>query len=220
MNCLEILFEDADIIVCRKEVGISSEDEDNTVNMPKLIREHLNDSEHYVGTVHRLDTAVGGVMVYAKTKCAARELSNQIQNGIFKKYYYTVVDGIPEQKSGTYCDLLFKDSRTNKSFVVKRERKGVKKAVLHYTVLKTATYNAEPISLLQIELETGRSHQIRVQLSSRKMSILGDGKYGSRKKCDIALFSHEIRFSHPKTKEFMSFTAIPDNKFPFNIFEI
>lgn len=215
VNRLEIIFEDSDILVCKKDIGLSSEDV-----MPKLIREYLNDSEHYIGTVHRLDTAVGGIMVYAKTKTAARELSKQIQNGTFKKYYYTVINGTPEQQCGTYCDLLFKDSKTNKSFVVKRERKGVRKAVLNYTVLNTVIYNSKTVSLLEIQLDTGRSHQIRVQLSTRKIPILGDGKYGSREKCDIALFSHKIEFIHPKTNKFISFCAIPDNKYPFNIFNI
>ncbi len=217
---MEIFLEDRDIIVCKKPIGVSSEYSESLANMPQLLREHLNDSEHYIGVVHRLDTAVGGVMVYAKSKNAAAELSRQLQNGIFEKQYYTAVSGTPETQSGTYSDLLFKDSKKNKSFVVKTERKGVKRAVLHYTVIDTKIHNSEPVSLLKIKLDTGRSHQIRVQLSSRKMSILGDGKYGSREKCDIALFSTEIRFLHPVTREPLCFSALPDNKFPFNIFSI
>lgn len=215
---MEILFEDNDIIVCKKPVGVSSEFSEVFINMPQLLRNHLNDSKHYIGVVHRLDAIVGGVMVYAKNKNAAAELSHQIQNGVFEKFYLTVVNGIPENTTGTYCDILFKDSKNNKSFVVKTERKGVKRAVLHYTVIDTKTHNSEPVSLLKIKLDTGRSHQIRVQLSSRKMSILGDGKYGSREKCNIALFSTEIKFFHPVTCAPLHFSELPDNKFPFNLF--
>ncbi len=217
---MEILFEDENIIVCKKPIGVSSEYSETHTNMPQILCDHLNNPDHYIGVVHRLDTAVGGVMVYAKKKYAAAELSKQIQNGVFEKFYLTAVNGTPENPTGAYCDLLFKDSKKNKSFVVSTERKGVKRAVLHYTVIDTKVYEEKNISLLKIKLDTGRSHQIRVQLSYRKMPILGDGKYGSREKCDIALFSAKIKFLHPVTLEPLHFSALPDNKFPFNIFSI
>ncbi len=216
---MNILFEDRDIIVCIKEIGVLSE-EATAENMPDLIRQHLNKPDAYIGVVHRLDTAVGGVMVYAKTKSAAARLSRQIQNGCFTKQYLAVIEGAPDKPVGTYNDLLFKDSSKNKVFVVKSERKGVKKAVLDYEVLQTATFEEKSISLLKIKLKTGRSHQIRVQFASRKMPLLGDGKYGNRHKCCIALFSSDIEFLHPITQSQMNFSALPQDKFPFNNFDI
>lgn len=212
---MEILYEDKDIFVCIKPVGVSSEN-----GMMQLIREYLKDNTAYVGIIHRLDTAVSGVMVYAKTKSAAAKISGQIQNGDFKKEYYAVVSGCPEVKDGAFEDLLFKDSAKNKVFVVKNERKGVKRAVLEYSVYETVNLDDNKISLLKIKLKTGRSHQIRVQFASRKMPLLGDGKYGSRYKCNIALFSTAIKFIHPITHEEMHFSALPENIFPFNKFAI
>lgn len=212
---MEVLFEDKDILVCIKPVGVSSEN-----GMMQLIREYLKDNTAYVGIIHRLDTAVSGVMVYAKTKSAAAEISMQIQNSDFQKEYYAVVLGCPETNDGTYQDLLFKDSAKNKVFVAKSMRKGVKRAELEYSVCDTINLDDNIISLVKIKLKTGRSHQIRVQFASRKMPLLGDGKYGSRKKCDIALFSTAIKFKHPETQKEMYFSAIPDNTFPFNKFEI
>lgn len=208
-----ILFEDKNLIVLIKPVGVSSED-----GMVAAIREHLGNADAYVGIIHRLDTAVSGVMVYAKTKIAAADLSRQIQDGVFIKKYLAVVSGAPEKNNGRYEDLLFKDSSKNKSFVVKRERKGVKKAVLDYETLSKTTLDNGEISLLKIRLHTGRTHQIRVQFSHRKMCLLGDKKYGSRFDCPIALFSQSISFSHPITKEQMLFEATPQNIFPFNKF--
>ena len=212
---MEVIFEDKDLLVCVKPIGVSSES-----GMVQLIREYLNDTVAYVGIVHRLDTAVGGVMVYAKTKCAAAKLSTQIQNGEFKKEYLAVISGRPESDTGIYRDLLFKDSAKNKVFVVKNTRKGVKQAELEYNVLQTEKDGEKDISLIKIKLKTGRSHQIRVQFASRKMSLLGDGKYGSRYKCNIALFCSTIKFTHPETKEDMYFTALPESAFPFNKFDI
>ncbi len=214
-----VLFEDKDIIVCIKEIGVLSEESDRE-NMPDLIRRHLNNPAAYIGIVHRLDTAVSGVMVYAKSKTAAAKLSAQMQSGEFKKEYLAVISGRPESDTGTYRDLLFKDSSKNKVFVVKNARKGVKEAELEYSVFQTAKDGENDISLVKIKLKTGRSHQIRVQFSSRKMSLFGDGKYGSRYKCNIALFSTAIKFIHPETKEKMYFTALPENTFPFNKFDI
>ena len=210
---LNVIFEDQNLIVLIKPVGVSSED-----GMVTAIREHLGNTEAYVGIIHRLDTAVSGVMVYAKTKTAAADLSRQIQDGVFIKKYLAVVSGAPEKNNGRYEDLLFKDSSKNKSFVVKRERKGVKKAVLDYETLSKAALDNGGISLLKIRLHTGRTHQIRVQFSHRKMCLLGDKKYGSKFDCPIALFSQSISFSHPTTKEQMLFEAEPEKIFPFNKF--
>ena len=210
-----VLFEDKNLIVLIKPVGVSSED-----GMISLLREYLGDTNHYIGVIHRLDTAVSGVMVYAKTKTAAADLSKQIQNGTFIKKYLAVVLGKPENNNGRYDDLLFKDSTKNKSFVVKNERKGVKKASLSYNVLGEHQLDNGNISLVKIQLHTGRTHQIRVQFSSRKMPLLGDKKYGSKFDCPIALFSHSLTFVHPETKKEVCFEALPESIFPFNKFEI
>lgn len=202
---MKILFEDENIIVPVKPIGISSEE-----GMTSALSELTGGS---VFAVHRLDTAVGGVMVYAKTKPAAAHLSAQIADKKLIKQYLAVVEGTPDPKNGEMCDLLFKDSKRNKSFVVQRERKGVKKARLWYETLA----EKDGMSLIKITLDTGRSHQIRVQFSHRKMPLWGDGKYGSRQKGNIALFSHSLTLLHPVTNEKVTFLAEPDTQ-PFTRF--
>lgn len=202
---IQILYEDKDIVACVKPVGISSEDE-----LPGLLMEQTNSK---IYTLNRLDVPVGGVMVYAKNKQAAAKYSHIIARGDdFEKTYLAVCEGAFEQKSGVMEDILFKDSRKNKSFVVKRERKGTKKAVLQYEVKDEKQYNGKVFSLVQITLQTGRSHQIRVQFASRRHPLLGDGKYGSKVNCDIALFSHCIRVN-----DFVFQKDKPDG-FPWNLF--
>ena len=202
---IEILYEDKELVACVKPVGFSSE-----TDLPKALKEQLN-SEIY--TLHRLDTPVGGVMVYAKSKEAAAKMSKKIsQNDDFKKTYLAVCEGEFLEKEGIMQDLLFKDSKKNKSFVVKRERKGVKKAVLRYNILKMGEYDGKMCSLALVTLETGRSHQIRVQFASRKHPLLGDGKYGSSINCPIALFSHKIE------TENKIFVKNPMDEKPWNIF--
>lgn len=209
---ITIIYEDNDIIAAIKPTGVDSEK-----GMVEGLKALTNSD--YIAVLHRLDTAVSGVMVYAKTKAAAANISSQIVNGDFKKQYWAVVAGVPTEASGRYEDLLFKDSAKNKSYVVKTERKGVKKAVLEYRTLSTAHLDNGDISLINISLHTGRTHQIRVQFSHRKMSLLGDKKYGSRYECPVALFSHKITLSHPTSKEPLCFEAEPDyTKFPFNRF--
>ena len=164
---MEILYSDLDFLVCIKPVGVDAEHE-----LPALLKEQLGGE---VFTLHRLDKNVGGVMVYARTKQAAAALSRLIQEGTLVKEYVARVGGVPEE-SGDWTDLLLKDARKNKVFVVTRERGGVKKARLEYTRLET---DGET-SLVRIRLHTGRSHQIRVQFASRKHPLLGDHKYGAK----------------------------------------
>lgn len=203
---IEIIYEDNNIVFCVKPVGLSSEDD-----MPRILSEQLQ-SEIY--TLHRLDKPVGGVMVYAKNKHTASKISKKIaENSGFSKTYLAVCEGEFEETQGIMEDFLFKDSKKNKSFVVKSERKGVKKALLDYKVLKTAEYNGKICSLVSIILKTGRTHQIRVQFSSRKHPLFGDGKYGSKVNCPIALFSHKIETDN------MSFNKNPPDEFPWNIFK-
>ena len=181
MIFLEILYSDRDLAVCVKPVGLDSESE-----VPAAIRDVLGGE---VFPIHRLDKNVGGVMVFARTKAAAAVLSRAVQEGTMVKEYVAQVHGDPGE-SGDWTDLLWKDSSKNKVFVVKRERRGVKKARLEFTRLATG---AE--SLVRIRLHTGRSHQIRVQFSSRGFPLVGDHKYGSRdEKIAPMLFSCCITF--------------------------
>ena len=207
---IEILFEDNDIIVCIKPCGILSQsDAKNGENMIDLLH-NICDSQIF--PLHRLDKEVGGVMVYAKNKNSAADLSKAIANNSFNKEYIALVHGVPENLCGEMHDLLFKDSGKNKSFVVKRERKGVKKAALAYKTIKTISIDNEDFSIQAIKLYTGRTHQIRVQFSSRKMALAGDKKYGAKDNFrNIGLWSHKIGFNHPKTKEYIEFSASPQN---------
>ena len=191
---MEILYSDKKIIVCIKPVGIDSEKE-----LPAQLKS-LFTGEIY--TLHRLDLNVGGVMVYARNKATASGLSRSIQEGSMIKEYMAVVHNTPPEK-GDWEDLLWKDSRKNKVFVVKRMRKGVKKARLEFTRLAKGEK-----SLVKIRLHTGRSHQIRVQFATRGYPLVGDHKYGSRdeKTCPM-LFSCKITF--PYKGKTVSFEATP-----------
>ncbi len=214
-NDIQILFEDKDILVINKPVGILSE---NSRNGEKGILSYLQNEERKdLHLLHRLDREVGGVMVFAKNKKSASVLSTDIANGKFYKSYLAVTDGIPECDEGVYKDWLFKDSKKNRSFVVNRTRKGVRQASLEYVILKKTEKNA----LVRVLLHTGRTHQIRVQFSSRKTPLTGDGRYGSKEReCSIALHSYKISFNHPRTKEKVEFVSNPDfNIYPWNLGE-
>jgi 23S rRNA pseudouridine1911/1915/1917 synthase len=221
---IEILYEDKDLIVCVKPVGVLSqpgmgEGED----MITLLTEHLveNKEKPYIGLVHRLDRNVGGVMVFSKKQVVTSKLSQAIQERDFTKEYMAVIHNKPEEPSGIYKDLLFKDSGKNKSFVVKRVRKGVKEASLEYTVLDSINEEKGELTLVRIKLHTGRTHQIRVQFSSRRMPLLGDGKYGSKdNRCEIALWSYRLAFCHPITKKEIDFTKIPPSIYPWDLFNV
>lgn len=213
INDIPIIFEDEDILVTNKPVGILSED---SPKGEKGILSHLqNENRDNLYLLHRLDREVSGVMVFAKNKKSASALSTDIAKGKFYKSYLAVTDGVPESDEGVYKDLLFKDSKKNRSFVVNRMRKGVREASLEYAVLKRSEKNA----LVRVLLHTGRTHQIRVQFASRKTPLTGDGKYGSKvKNCNIALFSHKISFNHPRTRETVEFISNPDfDIFPWNL---
>ena len=200
-DIVKILYSDNYIVVCLKPTGVLSQADSNGGESMVSMLSAMYGCEIY--PLHRLDKGVSGVMVYAKTKFAASALSCDIAEHRFKKEYLAVVSGTPHQ-SGEMVDLLFKDSKKNKSFVVNRPRKGVKEARLSYDLIKTDTQK----SLVRILLHTGRTHQIRVQFSSRKMPLLGDKKYGgSTDYSDIALMSYKLTFTHPKTKETLIFTA-------------
>ena len=192
---MEIIYSDRDLAVCIKPVGLDSESE-----VPATLRETLGGD---IFPIHRLDKNVGGIMVYARTKQAAAALSKAVQDGQMVKEYVALVHGTTPE-TGDWEDLLFKDSSKNKVFVVKKERKGVKKARLEFHTL-----HAGEESLVRIRLHTGRSHQIRVQFSSRGFPLVGDHKYGSRDdRKEPMLFSCCITF--PWKKETKQFEALPD----------
>lgn len=172
----------------------------------------------YLGLVHRLDRPVSGVMVYAKTSKAASRLSEQIRNKTFQKEYLAIVNGKFDKTTGTFKDYLWKDEKKNISFVVKSTKKNAKQAILDYKVLD---YNKEEnISLVKINLKTGRHHQIRVQFSSRGHSLYGDRKYHGRCKNSnsVCLFAYKICFNHPTTKEKLEFSALPEQTKIWKIF--
>ena len=192
---MDILFTDKDIVVCVKPVGLDAEHQ-----MPEELKKQLGGE---IFTLHRLDMNVGGVMVYARTKAAAAALSVQIQRGEMVKEYVAMVHGAPPE-SGDWEDLLFKDSRRNKVFVVDRQRSGVKKARLEFKRLREGEQ-----SLVRIRLHTGRSHQIRVQFASRGFPLVGDHKYGARDNTDTPmLYSCCITFSYKGEEK--SFSSLPD----------
>ncbi len=209
----DILFEDKSIIVCLKPAGLQSQG--GKGDLVALLDEYFSrtDPTAKAYPVHRLDKETTGIMVFAKTSKAAAELSAQITRGEMKKHYFAVVQGEPEDE-GVLKDLLFHDRQKNKTYTVKRSRKGVKEASLEF--IKKATKDS--LSLLDILLHTGRTHQIRVQFASRKMPLLGDGKYGGGSG-KLALFAYKLEFAHPNTKEKLCFTAPLPDETPWNLFK-
>lgn len=209
---MEILFEDQYIVVAVKPRGVLSEAHEREENMPALLGGN-------VYPVHRLDRTVGGVMVYAKTREAAAKLSAAVQQNKLEKEYTAIVSGVPAPAEGEMCDYLFKDSAKNKSFVVDRARKGAKQAILTYRTVDTCTDGENALTRVKIRLQTGRSHQIRVQFASRTHPLVGDGKYGSRVKAEYpALYATALSFPHPKTGKKMQFSTPVPGDFPWNLF--
>ena len=198
---IEILYQDNDIIVCIKPAGLLSEGESEDSLLTALAAQ----CGGQVFPVHRLDRGAAGLMVFARNSKAAAGLSRAVQEKQLKKEYFARVSGVPAEKEGEMTDFLFKDSRKGKVFAVKRPRKGVREARLTYRVL----WQDGDSSLVRVALDTGRTHQIRVQFSSRGMPLWGDGKYGSRVKGDLALFSCGLGFSHPRTGKRMEWEAKP-----------
>ncbi len=206
---MEILYEDASITVAVKPPELLSEQTPDGKGFADLLA--ARNQNRYIGVIHRLDRGVGGVMVYARNPKAAAKLSAVVQAHEVKKEYLAIVHGVPDQKIGEWRDLLFHDRMKNKTYVVDRTRRGVKEAILSYEVLESrevAEYGM--LSLVRVTLQTGRTHQIRVQFSSRGFPLLGDGKYGARDRSPIALCSHKLSFSHPDTKKELTFCKTPD----------
>lgn len=213
MEELKVLFEDEHIIAVVKPYGMLSQGNEQKESMVDHIAEYLRSKgeDPTVYVVHRLDKTTGGVMVFAKTKEASAKMSELVANRKLKKVYFAVLCGTPERRSGALADLLYHDKAKNKTYVVKRERKGVKVAKLCFVVHSSAVYKGETVTKVEVLLETGRTHQIRVQFSSRKLPLVGDRKYGALvADSKIALWSHQISFCHPITGEFVKVSADTD----------
>lgn len=215
---IKVIYEDNHIIVVEKPINIPTcEDDSKDVDLLSLVKLYLKEKYKkpgnvYLGLVHRLDRPVGGIMVFAKTSKAASRLNDQIRNNEVTKKYYAVITGILKNKSDILKDYLLKDSKTNKVIV---DKKG-KYAELDYKVIA----EKENLSLVEVNLHTGRSHQIRVQFSSRNYPLFGDQKYNKKAIVgeQIALYSFSLSFKHPISKEMMTFTLEKPNRYPFNLF--
>ena len=222
---MKILFEDKYLLVCEKPVGVesqvSSSGKDDMITLLSQYRAEKGE-DSYIGLVHRLDTMTGGAMIYSKREDMTGKLSALVQSGDYKKTYLAVVHGAPKENEGEMRDLLYHDKQKNKSFVVAKMRAGVKEALANYRLLKTVEREeGEVMSLVEVELITGRTHQIRVQFASRKMPLVGDGKYGSRdNKTTCALWSHKVEFTHPVTKKKIDVISMPQDLYPWNLFQI
>ena len=211
---MDILYADKRILVAIKPAGVLSTDEPG--GMPSLLRAQLGDDRACVRTVHRLDAAVQGVMVFARSARAASLLSEQIRDRGFQKEYLAVVHGAPPEE-GTLCDLLGRDRQRRITYVADAPGKDVREAKLSYRVLQ----RREGYSLVSICLHTGRTHQIRVQFASRGWPLAGDRKYGTEDGFDaIALWSHRIAFTHPETGEVVEFSALPPHEGAWEMFEL
>lgn len=226
---INIIHEDEQILVVYKPAGIATQtarvgQQDMVSEVKNYLSKKNNlKKEPYLGLIHRLDQPVSGILVFAKTKSAAASLTHQMDNGQMQKYYYAIVLGTPKEETDILVDYLYRDGRSNMSYVVKKDFPEAKKAVLEYRRIKTliALEENEEASLLEIKLLTGRHHQIRVQLSNADMPILGDGKYGNMKSKDfssntacrnLALCAHKLRFIHPITGEELTFERDPEDE--------
>ena len=205
---MELIYQDKDIVVCVKPARVLSTDEPG--GMPELVRQALGTED--VRTVHRLDRVVCGLMVLARSAEAASELSRQIREDQFEKEYLAVVHGAPEQDEGRLCDLLLRDKARKMTLVADAPGKGVQPASLRYRVLN----QENGMSRVRIALETGRTHQIRVQFASRGLPLVGERKYSTLKDdCEIALWSYRLAFTHPVSGKPMEFTLEPPATYPW-----
>ena len=223
---INILYKDKYLLLAQKPVGENSQfsNDLNVKNLPEKLSAQLSSlgEGDFIGLVHRLDTTTGGVILYSRNKNLTGKLSEMVSGKEYKKTYLAVVHGVPSEKEGQMTDLLFHDKQKNKTYIVSKERSGVKAALLEYKVLESVTLKGgQQATLVKIQLHTGRTHQIRVQFASRKMPLLGDGKYGSREKgCTCALWSHRGEFFHPVSGERVCVESLPPQVYPWNLFNI
>lgn len=220
---IELLYQDAHLLICQKPAGLPTEGSGPDTLLARLAAQ----TGGRVYPVHRLDQPVGGLMVVARTPQAAAALCGDVARRAVQKSYYAVVGGVPAPASGQLRDLLYHDPRTNKTFVVSRQRRGVREAMLEYNTLATAPAAentpaapaanpgsgnspvADTLTLVQVRLLTGRTHQIRAQFAGHGHPLAGDGRYGSRLKGPLALWSAELTLTHPATRQALHFSAEP-----------
>ena len=221
---VKVIYEDNHLLVVEKPVNILSQGDDtNDKDMVNLLKQYIKEKYNkpgnvFIGLVHRLDRPVGGVMVFAKTSKAASRLSEQIRNKTLKKTYRAVIHGTMDKEKSILKDYLYKNKKTNMVSVVNKNHKEAKNAELSYKTLDTKN----GLSLVEIDLKTGRPHQIRVQFSSRKHPLFGDQRYGqgvNKVGQQISLWSYKIEIQHPTTKEKMKFICEPPKEYPWNTFK-
>ena len=207
---MQIVYQDQDVLVCIKPPRVLSTDEPG--GLPELVRQELNMPDADLRTVHRLDRVVSGLMVLARNARSASELSRQVREDVFQKEYLAVVHGRSEENMGTLTDLLLRDKARKMTMVVTEPGKGVQEAILTYQVLN----KTENLSRVRIQLQTGRTHQIRVQFASRGLPLVGERKYSTLEDdCEIALWSYRLAFAHPATGKPMEFTLEPPEVYPW-----
>lgn len=210
---MEIVYTDESVLLCVKPAGVLSTDEPG--GLPELVRRELGDPFAELRTVHRLDRAVSGLMVLARSAAAASELSRQIREGGFEKYYLAVVHGSCAERA-ELRDLLLRDKARKMSFVVDAPGKGVQEAVLDYEKL----WERDGLSCVRVHLHTGRTHQIRVQFASRGLPLVGERKYCQpTDDCPLALWSYALGFAHPATGERLRFEKEPPGRWPWTLCE-
>ena len=216
-NDLHIVFEDKYLLLCVKPVGVLSEDSESGASMPRRLCAHYSAlrQPNYIATVHRLDKITGGLMIFSRRREVTGKLIAAVAAHQVEKEYLAVLRGHPEEKETELTDLLFRDAAKNKSYVVKRMRKGVREAKLSYRVLA----ETEELTLVRERLHTGRTHQIRVQFASRGLPLLGDIRYGSKDpKCTASLWSYRLALTHPLTGEKIDVCQPPPAQYPWNLF--
>jgi len=223
-NIINVLYEDNHIIVVEKPINMPVQpDASRDVSVLDKVKEYVKikykkPGNVFIGLVHRLDRPVGGVMVFARTSKGASRLSAAIRDKKLIKEYLAVIRNCPEAQEGTMVNYLIKDTRTNKTKVVNEKNEAAKKAILKYKVLSR---DKTGISLVKIDLITGRPHQIRVQFATRGLPLVGDVKYGrevEKRSINIALWSYNLIFPNPITSEEMTFTLPPPKNYPWNLF--
>ncbi len=221
-----ILYEDAYLIVCEKEPGVLSapngngEGKDMLSLLAALFAARGESTVPY--PVHRLDRPTGGLMVFAKDQKSAAALSAAAAGEGMKKEYLAVLEGVPDKAQGELCDLLFFDRQRDKSYVVQRQRTGVKEARLTYEVLATRLPDEAcpiPLSLVRVRLLTGRTHQIRAQFAARRLPLYGDTRYGATTRGRMGLLAATLTFPHPKDGQTMRFALPMPKESPFLLFE-
>jgi 23S rRNA pseudouridine1911/1915/1917 synthase len=218
---LQVLFEDNHIIIINKRAGdITQGDKTGDKPLSDVVKEYVKDKYNkpgnvFIGTVHRLDRPTSGIVIFARTSKALERLNKMLRDKTIKKTYWAIVKNLPKNETATLTNNLKKDTKKNKSFVYKKEIEGSKLATLHYKTIK----KLDNYSLLEIDLETGRHHQIRTQLSHIGSPIKGDLKYGfnrSNKDGSISLHARKINFTHPVSKENIQVLATPPNDVIWN----